>query len=381
MAFGRAVAMIGPLPLRSIARTNMPARPRLAVTLGDVAGVGPEVTAAALADPAVRARLRPLVVGDAAVLRRALTATGVPLKLVGVDDPTADGAGGDAVPVWNPLADDGSRPPAVDIPVGVVSAAAGRYAHDWLVAAADLALAGTVDGLVTAPLHKEALAVADVRHPGHTEILAERCGVAEVRMTLHLPPPPDNPDGHALTVAHATLHTSIRSVPDLLTRDRVAETVRLIDRFLVRLGRNGDRRRVGVCALNPHAGEHGLFGTEEADVIEPAVADCVAGGIAASGPFPADTLFRRAAAGEFDGVAAMYHDQGHVALRLIGWGRAVNVTLGLPVVRTSPSHGTAFDLAGRGTADPTGMTSALLVAADLAAVEQASSLPPRAAGP
>ena len=358
----------------------------LAITLGDVAGVGPEVVAAALADAAVRRRVRPLIVGSPAVFRRAVAATGVGLAASGltvkeVDDP-ADASvfggpdpddGNRTVPVWDPAADRPDLTPAADVPTGAVHASSGRYAHDWLVAAADLALAGTADGIVTAPLHKEALAAAGVPHAGHTEILADHCGAADVRMTLHLPPDPARGGGpldcgpRGLTVAHATLHTSLRSVPDLLTRERVEGTVRLIERFLIRLERNGeDRRRIGVCALNPHAGEHGLFGTEEADLIEPAVAACRDDGLDAHGPLPADTLFRRAAAGEFDGVAAMYHDQGHVALRLIGWGRAVNVTLGLPIVRTSPSHGTAFDIAGKGIADPTGMISALLVAAELA---------------
>jgi 4-phospho-D-threonate 3-dehydrogenase / 4-phospho-D-erythronate 3-dehydrogenase len=159
-----------------------------------------------------------------------------------------------------------------------------------------------------------------------------------------------------------TLHTSIRSVPGLLTESRVAETVRLLDRFLRDLG---GEPRIGVCALNPHAGEHGLFGDEEATIIAPAVARCRAEGINATGPIPADALLRRAVAGEFDGVAAMYHDQGHIALKLIGFDRAVNVTLGLPIVRTSPSHGTAFDIVGQGKANPEGLLAAMRVACRL----------------
>ena len=345
-----------------------PDRPRLLLTLGDAAGVGPEVAAAALADPAVHAACRPAVVGDPGALRRAAHLVGVRAPIQEVKDAAdlfADPGGeGDGVRCFDPTGG-----AAADVPFGEVAAAAGRAAADWLLAAADLCLSGAADGVVTAPLNKAALAAAGVRHPGHTEILAERCGVKEVRMTLHLPPGPANsrdfPLGPAgLTVAHVTLHTSVASVPGLLTTDRVADTVRLLDRFLVRIA--APRRRIGVCALNPHGGEGGLFGAEEEETILPAVRRCEAEGLDVHGPLPADTLFRRAAAGEFDAVAAIYHDQGHIALRLIGWGRAVNVTLGLPIVRTSPSHGTAFDLAGTGRAEPGGMIGAVLVAARLA---------------
>ncbi|MEM9702637.1 MAG: 4-hydroxythreonine-4-phosphate dehydrogenase PdxA, partial [Planctomycetota bacterium] len=235
-------------------------------------------------------------------------------------------------------------------------------------------LSGGADGVVTAPLNKAALAAAGLNFPGHTEILAARCGGTgaplDVRMTLHLPPGPQNsadfPLGPAgLTVAHATLHTSVESVPGLLTTERIVGTGRLLDSFLKRI--DAPRRRIGICALNPHGGENGLFGRDEEEVIAPAVRRLREAGLDAHGPTPADTLFRHAAAGQFDAVAAMYHDQGHIALRLIGWGRAVNVTLGLPIVRTSPSHGTAFDIAWQGVADPAGMIGAVRVAASLAA--------------
>lgn len=184
-------------------------------------------------------------------------------------------------------------------------------------------------------------------------------------MMLYLPPGDVARGPWGLSVAHATLHTSIASVPGLLTQERVEETIRLIDRFLRDVG--CPEPRVGVCALNPHAGEEGLFGDEEARIIAPAIAAVRECGIVATGPYPADTLLKRAADGEFDGVAAMYHDQGHIALKLLAFGRAVNVTLGLPIVRTSPSHGTAFDIAGRNLADPAGMIAAIRTAAMLAA--------------
>ncbi|MFH5803758.1 4-hydroxythreonine-4-phosphate dehydrogenase PdxA [Alienimonas sp. DA493] len=363
------------------------ARPRLLFTLGDAAGVGPEVAAGALCDARTAACCRPAVIGDPAVLRRAL-------DLLPPNSRHADGPSGAKsnkevrVEAANNPAGLFDGPPGVvrcfdptgglarEAPPGQVSGAAGKAAHDWLVAAADLCLAGAAEGIVTAPLNKAALAAGGVTHPGHTEILAERCGrpgePAEVRMTLHLPPGPANlrdfplgPDG--LTVAHATLHTSIASVPGLLTVDRVAGTGRLLDEFLTRIA--ASRRRIGVCALNPHGGEGGLFGGEEEETIAPAVERLRAEGRDVHGPIPADTLFRQAAAGAFDAVAAIYHDQGHIALRLIGWGRAVNVTLGLPIVRTSPSHGTAFDIAWTGEADPEGMIGAVQVAAKLATVE------------
>ncbi len=345
-------------------------RPRLLLTLGDVAGVGPEVAAAALASPRGQRCARLAVIGDGTVLRRIGGAAFEAIRVEDVPDAAGlfDGPPG-VVRCWDPTGG-----AAREAPLGTVSAAAGRAAHDWLLAAADLCLNGAADGIVTAPLNKEALAAAGVQHPGHTEILAARCGSragepVEVRMALHLPPGPANaaafPLGpHGLTVAHATLHTSIASVPALLTTDRVAETARLLDRFLIRIG--AARRRIGVCALNPHGGEGGLFGGEEEVTIAPAVTRLKTEGLDVHGPIPADTLFRQAAAGMFDAVAAMYHDQGHVALRLIGWGRAVNVTLGLPIVRTSPSHGTAFDIAGAGVADPEGMIGAVEVAASLA---------------
>lgn len=333
--------------------------PRIALTLGDVAGIGPEVTARAVADPAVRDLCRPVVVGDARVLQRAAEIAG--LRLPAEERPTLREAAGLAgIGVWNP-----AGRPLPDVPAGIVSGTAGRAAHDWLVAAADAALAGEIDAVTTAPLSKAALHAAGLPYPGHTEILAERCGARDFAMMLYLPPGRIVQGPHGLGIAHVTLHTSIASVPRLLSASSVAATAGLVDTFLKRLG--CERPRIGVCALNPHAGEEGLFGDEEARIITPAVAQARRQGIDAAGPFPADTLIRRAVLGEFDGLAAMYHDQGHIALKLIAFGTAVNVTLGLPIVRTSPSHGTAFDIAWQGKADATGMIEAIRTAARLAA--------------
>ncbi len=347
--------------------TVLDPKPRLAITLGDVAGIGPEVVVRALTDPLVRDLCRPVVIGDPAVVERAARALSIPVDVCATSQPTEWREASDekresdhlvsAITCFNPIA------PVGDVPLGHDDSRAGRAAYEWVVAAAHLALRGEVDGIVTAPFSKLSLDRAGISFPGHTEILEHECGVHGVRMMLYLPPGQIVAGPHGLAVAHVTLHTSIASVPGLLSTQRIIETIRLIDLFLRRLG--GPAPRIGVCALNPHAGEGGLFGDEERRIIEPAVAQARSESIAASGPYPADTLLKRAVDGEFDGVAAMYHDQGHIALKLIAFGRAVNVTLGLPIVRTSPSHGTAFDIAGRGVANPTGMIEAIKVAAML----------------
>ncbi len=335
--------------------------PRLALTLGDVAGIGPEVVVRALADDAVTSCCRPVIVGDASIVNRTAERLALPSPL----GPGRRDAGRCEAVEHVQV----STPGLSEVRLGTVDARAGEAAYASLTRAIELALDGTVDGIVTAPLNKYALHLAGHDYPGHTEILAEKCDVDEFAMMLYVPPGailhgaiPHCP--HGLAVAHATLHTSIASVPGLLSRDRVAETITLTDRFLRRIG--CEEPRIGVCALNPHAGEDGLFGDEEARIILPAVERTQHAGIRAQGPFPADTLLKRAVDGEFDGVVAMYHDQGHIALKLIAFGRAVNVTLGLPIIRTSPSHGTAFDIAAEGSADPSGMIEAIRLAAQLA---------------
>jgi 4-hydroxythreonine-4-phosphate dehydrogenase len=242
------------------------------------------------------------------------------------------------------------------VTTGRVSAAAGRAAYDFLCRAIDLTLTGAADGIVTAPLHKEGLHAAGLPYPGHTEILAERTGVREFAMVLAVP---------GLAVAHVTLHMALRDVFAHLDRAAVLEKTHLLDGLLRRL--LGRQPRLGVAALNPHAGDGCLFGDEEPRIIAPAVADARAEGLLASGPWPADTLFVRAKEGEFDGIVAMYHDQGHIALKLFGRGRAVNISAGLPIVRTSVAHGTAYDIAGKGIADCESLIEAARVAALLAA--------------
>ena len=317
--------------------------------MGDVAGIGPEIIAAGW--PRLHAYCRPVVVGDPAWLRRAARAVGLALEVVPVRHPAEVAVSGNIVPCLVATAADVSA-----VEPGRVTAAGGRAAHDFLCAAIERTLAGEADGIVTAPLHKEGLHAAGIRHPGHTEILAERCGVGSFAMVLYQ-------DG--LAVAHVTLHMALRDVFRHLSPAAVLDKARLLDGLLRRL--LGRRPRIGVAALNPHASDGGLFGDEEEAIIRPGVQAARAEGIDASGPWPSDTLFVRARNGAFDGIVAMYHDQGHIALKLLGGLRAVNISAGLPLVRTSVAHGTAYDIAGRGTADPTSLIEAVKVAAKLAA--------------
>jgi 4-hydroxythreonine-4-phosphate dehydrogenase len=250
------------------------------------------------------------------------------------------------------------------ISAGKLNALAGEAAYQAVRLAADGALEKKVDGIVTAPLSKGALHAAGHKYPGHTELLAEICGVKEFAMMLYLPPGEAVRSSSGLGVAHVTLHQSLRSVFDDLTTAAIFSRCRLANSVMLQL--RVRHPRIAVCALNPHAGEDGLFGDEEQTVIAPAVAEARRAGLDASGPFPTDTLMMRARDGEFDAVVAMYHDQGHIALKLLGMHAAVNITLGLPIVRTSVAHGTAFDRAWQGTARSEGMVAAILTAAKLA---------------
>ena len=326
-------------------------RPLVALTLGDVAGIGPELVARAWDEATILGDCRPFVVGSTEVVRRAVGGRRRVAAIGRPEDASDDADVISCLEAWNE--------DVTDVAPGRVDGRAGRAARDYLVAAIDLALAGRVDAIVTLPLNKEALRAGGVMHPGHTEILAERCGVDDVSMMLYIAG--DRP-GAGLGVVHATLHVPLRAVFDLLTTERVYRAIALADRSLrpLTLGRPP---RIAVAGLNPHAGEHGLFGDEESTVIGPAVGRARAEGVDVAGPIAADTLFAKALAGGFDAVVAMYHDQGHVALKTVGFDRAVNVTLGLPIVRTSVAHGTAFDIVGQGRADTSSLVQAVRVAA------------------
>ena len=334
-------------------------KPLIALTMGDVAGIGPEVIVRACSDQAVHECCRPVVVGHPRILSRAAELIGFDGRIeqvAHVEELGSTHIGRSNLVCWNP----GNEHVTSVLP-GQLDPDAGQAAYDYLMSATRAALEGKVAAITTAPLNKAALRSAGLNYPGHTEILADVCGVDRFAMMLYLPQGGTIRSPHGLGVAHVTLHTSLASVPELLSEAKVLETMELIATFMADLG--CERPRIGVCALNPHAGEEGLFGSEESLVIAPAVAAAKQAGLDVRGPLPADTLFRRAVSGEFDGVAAMYHDQGHIAFKLIGFDRAVNITLGLPIVRTSPSHGTAFDIAWKGTAQADGIIEAIRVAA------------------
>jgi len=284
--------------------------PRIAITVGDPAGIGPEIAVLASADERVRAVCEPVIYAPPAGRTYAM---------------------------------------------GQVSAEAGRAAYDAVVAAVRDALAGDVEALATAPVSKEAFALAGLPWKGHTDLLGHLTGSAFVAMMFESP---------ALRVVLATVHVALRDVPALVTPDLLARTIDLTARELPRFGI--DRPRLAVAGLNPHAGEHGLMGTEDDEVIAPAVRAARGRGLDVSGPFPADTIFLRAHRGEFDAVIACYHDQGLIPVKLLAFGRAVNVTLGLPIIRTSVDHGTAFDIAGTGRADHGSLVEAVCLAARLA---------------
>jgi 4-hydroxythreonine-4-phosphate dehydrogenase len=252
----------------------------------------------------------------------------------------------------------------LEVPASRVDARAGDAAFQVVCRAAELTLAREIDAIVTAPLSKAALHAAGHHYPGHTELLAELCGVSEFAMMLYLPSGPLVHAPLGLGVAHVTLHQSLRSVFDDLTPDAILSKCRLADQVMRRFG--ATRPRLAVCALNPHAGEDGLFGNEEQTIIRPAVEAAQRAGLDVYGPLPTDTLMVQARNGEFDAVVAMYHDQGHIALKLLGMHAAVNITLGLPIVRTSVAHGTAFDRAWQGTARCEGMIAAIRTAVQLA---------------
>ncbi len=286
------------------------AKPRIALTVGDPAGIGPEVAERAAADPSVLEVCEPVLY---------------------------------------------AAPPGERFVPGVLSAAAGRAAHDVIVRAVRDAERGAVQAIATAPVSKEAFRLAGLRWSGHTDLIAHLTHAERVAMLFH---------SDRLKVVLATIHVPLADVPRRLTRESLEGTIELTAREMPTFGIEAPR--MAVAGLNPHAGEHGLFGREEMDVIAPAVAACRDRRIDVSGPFPADTLFVRAARGEFDVVVACYHDQGLIPVKLLAFGHAVNVTIGLPIVRTSVDHGTAFDIAGRGVADAGSMIAAVRLAAALA---------------
>ncbi|RKN38143.1 4-hydroxythreonine-4-phosphate dehydrogenase PdxA [Streptomyces hoynatensis] len=325
-------------------------RPVVALTMGDAAGVGPEVIVKALAGAAADLPFRPLVVGDAARLRRAAALCGVRLGIHAVRSPEEA--------AWQPgtvdCVDLANIPE--DLPFGRLSPVAGEGAYQYVAEATRLASEGRVAAICTAPLNKEALHAAGHKFPGHTELLARLTGTEEVSMLLSAP---------RLRVIHVTTHIGLVDAVARIEPGLVERTIRRGHETLVAAGL--ERPRIAVCGINPHAGENGLFGHgEEESKVVPGVAAARAAGIDAQGPLPADTVFFRAVRGDFDLVVAMYHDQGHGPVKVLGLDAGVNITVGLPVIRTSVDHGTAFDIAGTGKADEASMVEALRQAVELA---------------
>ncbi len=327
--------------------------------MGDPAGVGPEIIAGVWTETIVHEWCRPVVVGNPAVLRRAVGLWQTGIAVIEVESPQRARPSPGVIPCLP----SGSHE-AAQVKPGSIDARGGQAAYDALLLAARLALAREVQAITTAPLHKEALHRAGHNYPGHTELLAELCGVHDFAMMLYLGPDEQVIAPAGLAVVHVTLHTALRNVFQELNQDGVLAKARLADRFMSRL--MPGRPRIGVCSLNPHGGEGGLFGDEEKTIIEPAVRRGQQEGLQLEGPLPTDTLMVQARDGRYDAIVAMYHDQGHIALKLLGMHRAVNVTLGLPIVRTSVAHGTAFDIAWRRKAEIGSMIEALRVASRLA---------------
>jgi 4-hydroxythreonine-4-phosphate dehydrogenase len=294
-------------------------KPRVAITVGDPAGIGPEIARKAADDPRVREACEPVL--------------------------------------YEP-------PAAAHFEPGVLSAEAGRAAYDAICAATADALAGRVAAIATAPVNKLAFARAGLPWKGHTDLLGHLTGSARVAMMFWSEP---------LKVVLASVHIPLSEVPRYLTRERLDEIIDLSAREIPRVTDAAGPVRLALAGLNPHAGEEGLLGREEQDVLAPAVAAARGRGIQIEGPFPGDTVFVRASRGEFDAVIACYHDQGLIPVKLLAFGRAVNVTLGLPIVRTSVDHGTAFDIAGKGIADASSMVEAVLLAARLVRARETRS--------
>lgn len=330
--------------------------PVIGITVGDPAGIGPEISLKTAAETELRECCTPLLIGDARLLDREAGRLGL----------------GTDIRRWTP----GSGPPdAITGPMvldianfegipeyGRISAEAGKAASEYIRAAVDLWRSGAIDAVTTAPINKASIAAAGVEFPGHTEFLADLTGAGEVRMSFV---------AGGMWVVLLSTHISLRAALDRVKEGEIEHIVRFVDRVLSEL--LGKKVRIAVAGLNPHASDLGMFGSEEEEEIAPAVESCRESGIDVSGPYSPDTVFLRAHRGEFDSVVSCYHDQATIAVKCLSFGRAVNVTLGLPLLRTSVDHGTAFDIAGEGKADNSSLTEAVKLAAELVGISSYSS--------
>ena len=322
-------------------------RPSIAITMGDPAGIGPEIVAKSLANPMIHSICRPIVIGDETIMRHAANASGISIRASNI---TSLGDHSNGITVYDPWQSDLS-----DIPLGKVTSEAGEAAAKSVIEATRLAMQSVVEAIVTAPINKAAINAAGYHYAGHTELLGELTKSPGARMLLVAP---------GLRVIHNSTHVSLKEAIARVTLSNVLHVIRLMDDSLQLL--EIEKRRIAVCGLNPHAGEGGLFGDEDQAIIGPAIEAARHEGIDVSGPEPADTVFHQAKNGEFDGVVAMYHDQGHIAVKVAGFFDGINVSVGLPIIRTSVDHGTAFDIAGQNIARADSMDLAVITAATMA---------------
>lgn len=331
--------------------------PLIGITMGDPVGVGPEIICRAFARPDTSDGLRPMVIGDAAVLKKGAETTGTThLEITPVDSPEGATFEKGRINVFNV-----SQLDSASLAWGRPTAETGRAMIDCITCAVDMAMAGRIDGICTAPINKTALKMAGSPYPGHTELLAQRTNTARYAMMMA---------GSRLRVVLVTIHVPLRDVPALISTRQIETIIALCDQSLK--SRFGiPRPRIAVAGLNPHAGEDNMFGNEESRIIAPAVSEACAQGIAAAGPLPPDTVFYNAAGGAYDAVVCMYHDQGLIPFKMIHFADGVNTTLGLPIVRTSVDHGTAYDIAGQGSADPGSLVEAVRMAGAQAKFMQA----------
>ncbi len=335
---------------------------KLAITMGDPGGVGPEIIVKAFCSSELKNVCIPIVIGDVNVVAEALTLLKSHLKLRIIQSPKESTHAKEILQVIHVIP---PNPPLLKggIKSGIVKAGIGGFEKckptpeggkacvSYIKKAVELTLSKQVDGIVTAPISKEALKMAGFKWPGHTEMLADLTGTKDYAMMLI---------GRPLKVTLVTIHTALKNVPDLITKHRVLKTIRLARKACDML--NIKNPRIAVAGLNPHAGEAGIFGNEEIKKIVPAIKSAIKEGISVSGPYPPDTLFHKAYKGDVDVVVCMYHDQGLIPLKMIAFDKGVNVTIGLPFVRTSPDHGTAYDIAWKGVANPSSMIEAIKVA-------------------
>lgn len=321
-------------------------KPLLGITMGDPTGAGPEIIVKALSSDEIRGLCRTVVIGDAAVMRAAVDIVKVPTKIriiKKVSEAQSSSGVVDMIDLANVNLERLVR--------GRLSAMGGAAAYAYVQTATQLALASEIQAMVTAPINKEALNQAGYHYSGHTEILAHLCGVTDPVMMLV---------GGSLRIAHVTTHVSLRQALELVTKERILHVLEVSNESVKRMGIA--EPRIAVAGLNPHAGEGGLFGSEEQTQILPAIEQARASGLKVTGPLPPDTVFLRTLRGQYDVAIAMYHDQGHIPLKMAGFEEGVNVTLGLPIIRTSVDHGTVFGKAGKGTANPRSLIEAIKLA-------------------